>query len=88
MSDIPDDIRATAAAIAAKANECCYRMDGYEEDIRDQIAEALMAERERCAKIAEDKTGRFWRWGPNFNTRVAQRTCEEIAAAIRSDKAG
>jgi hypothetical protein len=57
--DFPADIIAAAMRIAEKANECCYRTDGYEEDIRDEIARALMErdraatkkERERCAKF-------------------------------------
>jgi hypothetical protein len=71
MTDIPDDIRATAEDLAAG-------LVGYPHprDATADIAEALMAERERCAKIAEsmDTDGRS-NWGAF------------VARAIRSDKA-
>jgi hypothetical protein len=47
-----------AKPIAAIANECCYRSDGYEEDIAAQIARAIrQAENdvlERAAALLED----------------------------------
>lgn len=61
-----------AKEIAARANECCYRTDGYEEEIEALVVEAILAEREACAAIAEGKD-RNVAWTPR-----------EIAAAIRA----
>lgn len=83
MSDIPEDILATTERILDWMS-CRIEYSPDLSPFTNRIAGALMAERERCARIADDETGRFWRWGPNFNTRVAQRTCEDVAAAIRS----
>lgn len=52
-----------AAPIASAANECCYRSDGYEEDIAAQIAAAIrQAENDALERAAayvegEDCTG-------------------------------
>lgn len=67
MRETPIDIRKTAEKIAATANECCHRSDGYEEAIRRAIERLLMAERERCAKIAEDFNAEW----PNDAHRIA-----------------
>jgi hypothetical protein len=63
MTTIPERIREEAQRIAELANECCYRMDGYEENIREQIEQALLAAekqgREEAAKqMAELKEER------------------------------
>ena len=52
------------------------------------IARAILAERERCAKIAEDEDGNLPRWGEDRNQRTADKTKAEIAAAIRADREG
>lgn len=60
MSEIPADIRAKAEALldAMAWTRGSPPLGGLKSDIagmlRDAIAEALMAERERCAKIAGD----------------------------------
>lgn len=87
MSAVPNDIRETAKAV--RANLCndivCVLDRGC--GCLDAIAEALMAERERCAKIAD-------MWGPEeeytHGDHYASGLCdagERIAAAIRSDNA-
>ncbi|PAQ03712.1 hypothetical protein LRP31_25560 [Mesorhizobium mediterraneum] len=79
MSEIPDDIDASVRAVFEKAAPNLFAPLLW-----DAIAEALMAERERCAKIAEDDDGWFSDWGEDRNTRVAQQTCKDAAARIRS----
>jgi len=51
--------------------------------ISEAIAAALAAERERCAKIAEEIAGDGDRYG---DMNVQQCTGEDIAAAIRGEK--
>lgn len=51
MTEIPEDVMKAAKEIAEIANNCCYRSDGYEEDIADRIARAILAERERCCSV-------------------------------------
>ena len=42
MSDyVKDKIDEVASKIASKANECCYRSDGYEEDVRKYAIDIL-----------------------------------------------
>jgi hypothetical protein len=77
--DFPADIRKAAFAVVAR---------GYDEGLVEVVCRALMerdrAATERAAKIAEDEDGHFSHWGEDRNTRVAQQTCRDIAAAIRS----
>ena len=73
---IPEDIFGVAYDIAdSNASE--------DEKVR-MISRALMAERERCAKIAEDHAQRM-RAGPNggWIASVGGGTADGIAAAIR-----
>lgn len=51
---IPEDIAKVANELASTANTCCYRSDGYEEEMAELIARAILAERERCAKVASN----------------------------------
>lgn len=68
MSEIPEDIRAKARSI--------YETNwGVEGGLQGIIARALMEERERCAKIADNWPTSAWR---------RQATSDKIAAAIRS----
>lgn len=46
-------IEERAEALASKANECCYRSDGYEDDMKATILEHLRAVVEACAEVAE-----------------------------------
>lgn len=50
------------------------------ERLRSELEQA----REACAKVAEDQDGHFSVWGEDRNTRVAQQTCRDAAAAIRA----
>ena len=36
-------LEAKASSLAEKANECCYRSDGYEEEMQQEILLALRA---------------------------------------------
>lgn len=60
MEKIPEDIAKVANELASTANTCCYRSDGYEEEMAELIARAILAERERCATVAES-FGAEWR---------------------------
>jgi DUF917 family protein len=51
-------------------------------DRAERIGKALMDERERAARIAEDDAGHFL-WGTDETEAVIKGTCEDIAAAIR-----
>lgn len=48
-----------AEAITSKANECCYRMGGYEEDIERIALEHLQATRRAALLEAADEIERF-----------------------------
>lgn len=78
MSEIPDDIR-----IAAKAAFMHARILSVVDDQIDAIARALLAERERCAKIAEEdcRTALAIEHGYQPTWYVRARA---IAAAIRN----
>lgn len=92
--EIPDDIREKASAIAKQG---IY--NGGVEWLTDDIARALLAERERAAKIAEGevyahryRTWPFWpvqKDGTRGNRSSASeivKHCDKIAAAIRSPR--
>lgn len=66
----------TVAELAEK-----FTHDG---DIMQCIAEAVMAEREACAKIAEDLGAGFVEDGMSSAGRGAQEGAQRIAAAIRN----
>lgn len=61
MSDLQDDLRKRAKAIAHEANECCNRSDGYEEAIEDLALQHLahlgaeIARLLRCIDSIEDE---------------------------------
>lgn len=84
----------------ANSMQCCNpeidlkisQMVSEIERLRAELAEAkaatdaaVMAERERCAQIADDEDGVFEDYGMDANNAVVQRTCQRIAAAIRGD---
>lgn len=75
--DIPKDIWDATGRV----------LDGYlysPMSADEAIARAIMAEREACARIAEDAddTG-IHQWGEDRNSVVAQRAGRDVAAAIR-----
>jgi hypothetical protein len=86
MTTIPERIQEEAQRIAELANECCYRMDGYEENIREQVEQALLAAekrgREEAGKIADDYSERAIKANPP--AQEASAAAQNIAAAIRS----
>ncbi len=55
MSEIPDDIRRVARAIA----HVVFIVGSEQDDLTNAIGRAIMAERERCAQVAEHLNG----WG-------------------------
>ena len=71
-----------AKDIAAQANECCYRSDGWEEIICGIALKHLSTAVEDCAKIAEGHVG-------NSSSEDAcsvsgyDEACRDIAKAIR-----
>ena len=50
MSEIPEDVMETAVAISDDAVE--LHTNAHINDLRDKIARAILAERERCSKVA------------------------------------
>jgi hypothetical protein len=54
---------------------------------RHWIAQAMLSERERCAKVADDDDGALPRWGEDRNQKVSDITKVDIAAAIRKGAA-
>lgn len=83
MSDIPEDIRATAERNIDQIAKGMALEDAY-----DIIASALLAERnatiERCAKVAETATPFIPGLTSHDENNVRVLEGEKIAAAIRS----
>lgn len=81
MSEIPEDVMALAEALRGRV------FNAMHDDVRSReiIARAIMAERERCAKIADKLTfnahelAQATEWG-----RGASSIAHEIVAAIRA----
>ncbi len=74
MSEIPEDIRETAQQMAQSVAD--RYVEPFDADLMVTFAQALMAERERCAKIAEN----CHECEPDGNCAE----CTAIAAAIRT----
>lgn len=59
MSEIPEDIRKAAEdtldAMLCECTESCGGTEGLRKDAISKIAAAILAERERCAKFAQDQ---------------------------------
>ncbi len=80
-----------AEAIADKANDCCGRSDGYEEEIAalvlSHIEAAVLEERAACAEIADKfyDPSNFDTFDEDSSARGAgcMDACAEIAHAIR-----
>ena len=53
MTDIPDDVM-TAAFVAMSTSGISFAVPGDADVLQRRIARAIMAERERCAAIADD----------------------------------
>lgn len=81
MADIPEDIRITAYAMAMRLVD----RDRDSGENADVIAEAILAERERCGKIADQYV-----WDDHALAqatdigRAVHHQSVEIAAAIRA----
>lgn len=75
MSDIPEDIEQTAWNTWCEAQAAWDRTMGESPDPTPFVARAILAERERCAQIAEQSPQQ---------TAGDRRRAEFIAAAIRS----
>jgi hypothetical protein len=56
--------------------------DVSHETMVSQVNAAVLAERERCAKIAESWWERTESWGTEHNQSVRRRCCRAIAYAI------
>jgi hypothetical protein len=54
------EIDRKAAAIAAKANECCYRSDGYEEELREMITAAINEATAQARREAMEEAARHF----------------------------
>lgn len=83
MTDIPEDIKETARKLASwHDSQFLYGL--IVTALWTERDRSAAAERERCAQIATDEDGHFSHWGEDRNTKVAQQTCADIAAAIRN----
>jgi hypothetical protein len=74
--NIPDDIRAAAEAVVER---------GYNEGLLDAVARALLAERERCARIAESQQTFEWAGGDDWAAGYVDGK-SAAAKAIRKDE--
>lgn len=81
MSEIPDDVMAKATAVW---EETRFSTSSNPMTFINPVARAILAERERCAKIAEDDDGHFTWSGADKNAAMLQTCAREIAAAIRT----
>ena len=85
-----NDIEYIADMIAGEANKCCYRSDGYREDIYKMaligLRGAVLAEREACAKVCEDMADGALQAAEfaGRNAVVAYEEATECAAVIRA----
>ena len=84
---IPEDIFQTACGIVmeAKSLKSMLKHRDVVDAIATAIHDAVMAERERCAEIAED-TGRSYCSYSEHSDGAGYYACGEAAAAIRNDK--
>lgn len=77
-----------AEEIAALANECCHRNDGYESEIFEKVfktlVEAVEEECEACAKVCEDVIASIWEYSPEDVKNTGKNVCNNLAAAIRA----
>lgn len=87
MTDIPDDVMKVARGlIDAEFEDNGDRpIWGPPDQFIEIIARAILAERERCAKIADIEEARFCdpRIRDSFHSRGARDASLRIAAAIR-----
>ena len=56
------------------------------EDPDARVLGAVLAERERCAKLCEDARASIWEYHPDEVKQAAKNTCANLAAAIRALK--
>lgn len=78
--EIPEDVRETAWLVLNNAGWAFLRL-GY--DPSTVIAQAILAERERCAKVADEYQEIWARPTPDPDALVRSRSGMEIAMAIR-----
>lgn len=85
MDAIPDDIRAAALAVVDR---------GYDEGLVEAVAKAILAERERCAKIADREAElaqalydavEKWDVGQFSDRKIEAQLLRKLAAAIRGE---
>lgn len=73
-----------AILLAAEANECCHRSDGFEDQIRVyaqlMIEQAVAEEREACARAATRRADEY----QAAEIDAAVDACLEVAAEIRA----
>ena len=89
MSEIPEDIHQAAESAFEDVLNKAYKEYGFSSQYRlvgltarEIIARAILAERERCAVIAEDRAPVF----QDMEYAPVQEACADIARAIRNPK--
>jgi len=70
MSEIPEDIKSIAAEVARSGNSFFER--------EDNIAQAILAERNRCAKIAEAAVSDDEDWDTSYWNQCANNIAFKI----------
>ena len=78
--DMPEDVK--AAAREAALDQLNQRLDGQRVSLEDAFARAILAERRRCAQIAEDMAEHL------ADAASGALVAKRIAAAIRGDGNG
>ena len=83
MNEIPEDIMEAAKSVADEAHD-----DMSHRGTVAAVSKAILAERERCAKIAENATIEVsMHWDPETVVTQAVAHRDRIAAAIRQGQA-
>lgn len=88
VSEIPEDVFRTARKYAEEicSEQLAAGWDGHIDVETEIVARAIMAERERCARLVEDEDGEYSWAGEHRNIRLLQEHSRELAAAIRAQE--
>lgn len=91
MSEIPDDIRKAAYDLGAAIRHHIATSEAelieHDATIDDMIAMTILAERERCAMVADDYSrGSLYADWPDDARSAGYYACGDVAEAIRNPK--
>jgi len=77
-----DDLEAFAKLIADKAFQ-----NGYEKGVA-AFNDAVLLEREACAKVCDDAIFKIWEYDPVYLKLISRTVCTNLAKAIRARARG